>query len=106
MFKSNVFILIVLLASCAKSDKEIDTNVPACIQSILDNSNLSADIKTIRVQETNDELHYWINTDARHLDGLEFVFNTNCDTICSLGGFIPIECTEEYDGNWMIIWEK
>jgi hypothetical protein len=53
------------------------------------------------------ELHYWLNTDFTHFDGVEYVVNMECDTLCSFcGECYPPECSFEYEFDaWRVIWE-
>ena len=97
---------ILSVYSCTDLTSEINTSIPTCVQIILINNNQIDPIRTIRVQENNNELHYWINTDVRIVDGVEAIFNSNCDTVCTLGGFIPPDCSYDYDEEWILIWSK
>jgi len=98
-------VIILLLASCSKAT--IDTDIPVCIQDILDDSELSSDVKTIRVQENSTELEYWINTDFTFFDGVEYIVSAQCDTLCAFcGECFPGACTNDYDDTWVVIWEK
>ena len=104
-------IIILLMSSCDNDSNDllntINTDIPVCVQGIIDNPEQSSDLKTIKVQEVNGELHYWLNTDFTHFDGVEFILNSNCNVICSFcGEYIPAECIDEYDTDWIIIWEK
>lgn len=98
---------VLLFISCHKSDC-VDTTVPECIQSIIDDEELSADLRTVRVQKVDNQLHYWLNTDYVHFDGAEEIVNSACDTICYIcGECIPPDCYYDYDyDDWMVIWEK
>lgn len=102
-----LFILIILTAffSCNR-DKIIDTPIPTCIQEIIDNPERSADLKTIKVQKSGNQLHYWLNTDATTFDGSELIVNNSCDTICHFcGECTPPKCTKRYNhNNWETIW--
>lgn len=114
--KKLAFLSIVLvLFACNKSDSlDPDKNVlgdlstvPNCIQDIIDDVDLSASLKTLRVQELDNEFHYWLNTDFMQADGREFIVTAACDTICSFCGFcLPAACASDYDDdNWTTIWE-
>ncbi len=99
--------IILLLSACDNSNEMINTEIPVCIQEIIDEPELSSELKTVRIQEANNELHYWLNTDFRHADGIEYIVNSSCDTICSFcGECLPPGCSREYDENWITIWEK
>lgn len=104
--KQLILFCTLIAFSCGKNSAEISTTVPSCIQQIIDNNSESHSIQTIRVQKSGDRLHYWLNTDDRFLDGSESIINDNCDTICSLGGFLPPDCAKNYDDSWVVIWEK
>lgn len=112
--RNNFFFVIVLVLtisvsffSCEKK-KEILSEVPACIQAILEDDAQMENIKTIRMQPVNGIPQYWLNTDFMHFDGAEFIVDANCDTTCLLcGECFPPECMEDYNyEDWVIIWEK
>lgn len=108
MEKLIVIACIILLSSCSESNEDIDTSIPTCIDEILEDSNLPEDIVSIRVQENDDELHYWISTGVMEVDGVEFIVDSQCDTVCSLGGFVQSpDCAGDYGrDSWVIIWEE
>ena len=95
----------VFIASCTK---EVSKELPPCIKNITEDSVKSVSLKTVKVQRVRGELHYWLNTDYRHMDGLEFIVNEQCDTLCSFcGECIPAECIDDYcEDDWVTIWEK
>lgn len=110
-----IIFAIVLISSCKKSDEPVEMNeppilpdVPSCIAEIIDDPILSASLKTVRVQELDNELHYWLNTDFVEVDGEEFIVNAQCDTLCFYCGFcVPPDCTSDYTiDDWETIWEK
>jgi hypothetical protein len=108
LFAGLIFILFTgILFSCEKRTEE-STELPECIESIIEDSILSMDLKTIRVQYVNQEAHYWLNTDFMHFDGGEFVIDASCDTTCILcGECFPPACNDNYNfEDWLIIWEK
>jgi len=97
--------IVILITSCSSSDEPIDTSLPSCIEEILANPELSEDIKTIQVQRLDNESHYWLNNDIRFVDGIEYIINNQCDTVCGLGGFVPPPCSSDYDNDsWEVIW--
>lgn len=106
-----IFLLALLFSfsACKKANEEIDKTIPACIRSKVI-GNLLTEVKTIRVQKIGNELHYWLNTDHRHFDGIEYIVNNSCDTVCAIGGFkppSPNDCAKNYDfDKWEIIWQK
>lgn len=108
MEKLMLLLTILLLSSCGdKSNDLMDSDFPVCIQEIIINPELSTDLKRIRTQAVNDEIHYWLNTEFIESDGEEFIVNSSCDTICSFCGFcLPAACTEDYDSEWTTIWER
>lgn len=97
---------LLAINSCTNPENPIDTTIPNCIQNIINDSNSTNQLKTVRVQEVNKELHYWLNTDYAHFDGVEYIVNSKCDTICGVcGECLPPDCSENYNENWVIIWE-
>lgn len=107
MKKWFTILIYLFVAACAKEDEKISTSIPTCIQNIINDEELSKTLKTVQVQELRGELHYWLNTDFRHFDGVEYIVNNKCDTICSFcGECIPAECSFDYNQDWIKIWEK
>lgn len=111
-WKNLIFIIsiLVILFSCSKESKNanIDKKLPDCLKEVVKNRDSRRELKRIKVQEVNSELHYWLNTDASQSDGVEFIVNTNCDTICTFcGECFPPECTTIYNyEEWITIWKK
>jgi hypothetical protein len=106
LFLSLIFIL--LLSSCCKNENNCNGDLPACISKIIQDDSISESIKTIKVQNIDGECHYWLNTGAMAWDGVEYIVNDKCDTICGIGGFlISQDCSINYDfDKWEIVWEK
>ncbi len=106
--KNLLFICFAILAtSCCK--KTIEVNDPSpCLAAKLEEFKLQSDAVSIRTQLVGGETHYWLNTDARAYDGLEYILGENCDTVCSIGGLrLPPACESEYNfDDWVIIWQK
>ena len=98
---------MLVFASCKKNCDD-DAPLNACLESKLEAYKASQDAKTIKTQIVDCETHFWLNTDARFHDGLEYILNENCDTACVFGGFsLPQPCEGVYDwDNWKTIWEK
>ena len=115
MKKVLLLFAIVIISSCKKTDEPPIVNepppipnVPICVSDIINDPILSLSLKTVRVQELDNELHYWLNTDFVEVDGSEFIVNDQCDTLCFLCGFcVPPDCASDYDdANWTTIWEE
>jgi len=102
-----IFLSFFLISACTNTD-DINTEIPECIQIIIDDNLSYVPLKTIRVQKKDGELHYWLNTDARHWDGGEAIVTATCDTICGFcGECIEAECAGEYEEDeWVIIWDN
>lgn len=97
-------LLLLVITSCKKDIVVIDENLPGCIEEILTDSIDLATLNTIQAVVIDNEIHYWLNTEARHIDGLEFIVNEKCDTVCSFGGFSSTECAAESTDGWQIVW--
>ncbi len=97
--------IILFFFSCNKSDLN---NVPPCIREIVRDDSQDGKIKTVQAQAVNGEIHFWINTDARHYDGSEIIVNSTCQTVCGYcGECVQGECADLYIyEDWEIVWEK
>lgn len=106
--KNLIFICFAMLAvSCCK--KNYASNDPSpCLQAKLEAFKLEPNAVSIRKQTVNGEIHYWLNDDARTYDGVEYILNETCDTVCSIGGFRePLPCESNYNfDDWVIIWQQ
>lgn len=104
---SFIFALFMVMA-CKKNDEAINNDLSVCIEQILKDSMNLITLKTIQTTVVNNEIHYWLNTDFRQLDGSEYIVNEQCDTVCSFGGWINTqECLMDYNnvGMWEIVWQ-
>jgi len=63
---------------------------------------------SVKRQKVVGEYHYWLNTGAMAWDGVEYIVNCDCDTVCEIGGFRPPrDCSKNFDFDiWEIVWEK
>lgn len=92
-------------SACEKKLHCINSGLPECIEEILANDSIAAPLKTIQVQTLNGEHHYWLNTEATSTDGVEFIINNKCDTVCAFCGECePPACTWDYKSEWKVIW--
>ncbi len=102
-------VIFLISTSCIKKNEGIDTNIPTCIKTILnDNDSHAEPIKKIRIQKVNGILHYWLNTEAMAYDGVEYIVSNSCDTLCIYcGECITSNCTDDYSfDKWTTIWTK
>lgn len=97
----------LLLLSCTKQDECGNQKLPDCIKQKIDVSSVQI-FQTVKRQKVDGEYHYWLNTGAMAWDGVEYIVNCNCDTICSYcGECFPPECSKKYDfDKWETIWEN
>lgn len=105
----NLLVLCFAISLCSCCKKTVEASDPSsCLTAKLEEFKLQSDAVSIRTQNVNDEKHYWLNTDARAYDGIEYVLNNACDTVCEIGGFrIPPTCESNYNfDNWVVIWQK
>ncbi len=95
----------ICLFSCNKSGFK---NLPPCVRDYIKDDAQNGTIKTIKVQEVNGENHFWINTDARHIDSGEIIVNSECQTVCwYCGECIYLDCVELYKyEDWETAWER
>ena len=107
---NKLLLVLLLFTSCAcKKREEALSNLPACLQTLVADKQQSVGLEAIRVQKIKGEKHYWLNTDARHLDAAEYVVNASCDTVCFIcTECAPPECMKKYgaEEDWKIIWRK
>lgn len=99
-----IFTLVFVFISCNKKDccATLSSGIlPECI--VLDST-----LKTVKVQVVDNELHYWLNTDDTQHDGVEFVVNMQCDTVCTFcGECLPPKCSNDYNFEcWVVIWKQ
>jgi len=95
-----------LFTGCIK--EKCTNNLPECIKEIVNNPAKNNDLKTIRLQVQGTEHYYWLNTDATAFDGVEYIINNRCDTVCYFcGECIYPDCLEQFkDKDWEVIWRR
>ena len=107
---NKLLLLFLLFISCAcKKREEASPNLPACLKTLVADKQRSASLQSIRFQKIKGENHFWLNTDARHIDGVEYIVNSSCDTVCLTCGECALpKCMEKYgtEEDWKIIWRK
>ena len=97
---------MLAFVACKKNCDSVNP-LSTCLENKLETYKASEDAKTIKTQTINNQTYYWLNTDARTYDGVEFILGENCDTACAFGGFIHQPCVDLYDwDNWETIWTK
>lgn len=105
MHKITFIFLILLCVACKKRDRQASA-LPDCIEQIINDPIRSQTLKTVSVQKIGREFHYWLNTDARHLDGAEVFVNGSCDTICFISEWTNCPDTYYSFDDWEVIWKK
>jgi len=102
-----ILILFLTLCSCKHEDGMISPELPSCIENILTDPEVSGTVQLISAQNVKGRIHYLLSTGVTQSDGVEFVVNNYCDTVCSYCGECwPAECTKWYDESWQVIWRK
>ena len=103
----SITILLFLFSACTKNRVLERSEIPSCIQDLIEEDSEIKSIKTVKSQELNGVNHYWINTDAMHFDGIEIIISSSCDTLCLFCGecLLP-PCVNEYTNEWVNIWEQ
>lgn len=98
-------LFLFFIASCTKA---ASSDLPECIVELLEDEIASAAIKTVRKQKKGGEVYYWLNTDGRHIDGMELLVNSSCQTLCVFcGECLQPECAvDQTEEDWEVIWEK
>ncbi len=103
----SLLICVLLITSCEKNNNCCD-QLPDCINEMINRAGDSPPLVSVKMQKVDGECHYWLNTGASAWDGVEYIVNDKCDTICEIGGFrAPLDCSKNYDfDKWEIVWEK
>lgn len=106
-----VFLLIMfsfVLNSCCKDENCESTKLPDCIRQKIEVVGDAPPLISVKIQRVDGECHYWLNTDARHYDGVEFIVDSKCDTVCFYcGECLPPECGEDHPfDKWETIWTQ
>ncbi len=94
------------MLSCAKSSC-LTEEIPDCIQDIIQNYSSHPTLQSVQTQLINEIQHYWLQTGAISYDGVEYIVNSSCDTVCYLcGECMPPSCSLKYGQDWKVIWKK
>ncbi|MGE5357173.1 MAG: hypothetical protein ACM3PT_13150 [Deltaproteobacteria bacterium] len=101
-------LLLFVLNSCCKDENCDASKLPDCIQQMIDVVGDAPPFNSVKRQKVDEEYHYWLNTGAMAWDGVEYIVNCDCDTVCEIGGFRPPQdCSKNFDfDKWEIVWEK
>ena len=61
----------------------------------------------VRAQLVRGEVHYLLDRGDRHLDGVDYIVDAYCDTVCTLGAQrIAPRCESDYKSRaWVVLWE-
>jgi hypothetical protein len=101
-------LFLSLMLSCGKSSDEL----PECIQAKIDATLPLSSVQLIAVYKTNinDETHYWFNTGAVTYDGAEYIYDKDCNQVCSFCGFcVKSDCIDAYpdysSDKWEVVWK-
>ncbi len=106
MLNKYLFLLLLLFSVCQSNDCTND-HLPECILNMINDPNPLVTIKTIRIQNLDKVIHYWINTDATHYDGTEQIIDKDCNQVCYFcGECSPPKCLNLYSDEWKIIWRR
>ena len=108
MIRPIIFSCVLVFGACIEDNPPIPHDLPACVEEITLDTTASLELLAVQAQYVKGELHYWLTTDARHLDGPEYIVNMACDTVCVICGFCDRQrCIRNYDNDdWEIIWER
>lgn len=78
-----------------------------CLQRFIDIAHATdrSGLWYVRTQCVDGEAHYLMDTGAPAYDGEDFIVNSACDTVCTVGGWVEPACAGEYDrGAWEEVW--
>lgn len=100
---------LVYTSSCTKNSNSQCEIVNACLNGLIANHEKNG-LLAIKMQKVNSEYHYYLETGASTWDGIEYIIDAKCDTICNFGGrridgWPP--CYKDYDfDKWEVYWKK
>jgi hypothetical protein len=107
MQKSTLILLIVCVVAGCNKEAEKGLIEP-CLEAKIEEFKASPTAISLKTLKVGKETHYWFNTNARHLDGSEYIINEASDTVCFFCGECdPPDCSKTYwDADWETFWEK
>ncbi len=108
MIRYPLYVLFFAMIFTACSKEDLGNVTTECIQVMMEAFKKTSDAKTVRRIQMEQEYHYWFNTDARFVDGPEYILNSKCDTVCIFGRLWPPQtCLQNYDDSkWVVIWTR
>lgn len=82
--------------------------LPACLAEKVKAANASQQFLLVQKMTVNGADHYWFNDGAAAYDGIEYVYDANCNEVCKFGGFRkPLDCQKAYgEGKWTVVWQR
>ena len=103
-----IIFLGLFLFSCTKQDKCDSEKLPDCIQQMIGVAGNEPPFNSVKRKNVDGEYHYRLNTGDMAWDGIEYIVNCDCDTVCEIGWLSPQQdCSKNFDfDKWETIWEK
>lgn len=82
--------------------------LPDCLQAKVDESLKKNSWLSVRKMQVNGKDHFWLADGAVAYDGIEYVYDAECNEVCRFGGMRQAdECTQQYnEGTWTTVWEN
>jgi hypothetical protein len=107
----NLIILAAILAifACKKESKK-NLGTSDCLDAKITvfKQNPEA-ISVLKVTQADGTVLFWFKSQAPTYDGLDYILNHGCDTVCTIGGNLPnpSPCIDGANESKMIvIWKK
>lgn len=81
--------------------------LPACIDEKVKAATDKPQI-IVRKMTVQGADHYWVSDGAAAYDGIEYIYDADCQEKCRVGGMRQaLECSKAYEGGtWEVVWEK
>jgi hypothetical protein len=103
-------ILLTVFYSCQGVEPTTSINISECLQNKIDSFKLADDAIAVEAYKIAGEDLYWFVTNARFVDGIENVYDQNCNLSCTIGGFrLQKTCSTEIQNSGelkVIVWKK
>lgn len=104
-----VGVLVMFALSCRDNQSmAVNPELPLCLKNLITDTTATKDLISIQAQVVDNKQYYWLNTDFRHFDGVEYIVTAQCDTTCMMcGECIVPTCLDDFpDNQWEVIWEN
>lgn len=101
---------MAFLSACNKAEDPCGKPDSSCIDEKIEAFKKTEGALAVYRYQVDGDYHYWFHDGAVAWDGVEHVYNTDCEEVCFFcGECLQSACADKYPANqadWTLIWWK